>query len=711
MQVHTTQSLITLAQYQSTACVSSKEYRFNQDKFKLRSSQAYSDASSLSFGKKKPSPKDLKNLGKKIVKKNEKSKVGDIKEKAAPETKKGDKFLNGKFFDKMLTLAENEPVIQAAMSALICIGLRPITIMALPTKKGKDDNMYAASHSICSGVMGLVSALIIAQPFKMGSSYMMKNMYKDLDIKALERLNPHLDLKSIVDANGNRKPIEEWLDKSGNKFCKEFKDVEKIPMLKMFNDISAESFKQFGADVDWVAQKGKSFNEVVTRDGKSLYDAIDWNRVGIIVEQDGIGEAKLLIKDLNKDYLKEIIADAEEGSAWKKLNLESVYKDGKVQDFRLWKDTEGKQWKLDLDNSYISSEYDTADYIPRISGKTRTESNGEIKHSTYFKNGKDGYLGTEITQDLVDADKRNEVHDKILTWLPDIATRPLVATATIALIPVILKNVFHMEKSKKPEEVKQSEVVNTNAERAKDVNKEQVSFKGRNNENNLNISFKAKPSVDSKKQLSLFERLISKPLAKIYGKPLYESETTSNISEKLSKIPGKMTTHMATIGSLLTSSVYIQQTLNKKDLDSDRRKTLAINQGLCFIIPTICAYTVDKFLTNWIKKNEYRYSGLQENKIALAKRDGKKEVAEIIQKDLGTKLRGVRILASLATFTLIYRYVTPVIITPIANSIGNRISQKDKVKEPKSVNNVDFKAAVENSDQELSEDKPADKRA
>ena len=268
-----------------------------------------------------------------------------------------------------------------------------------------------------------------------------------------------------------------------------------------------------------------------------------------------------------------------------------------------------------------------------------------------------------------------------------------------------------MEKSKKPEEVKQSEVVNTNAERAKDVNKEQVSFKGRNNENNLNISFKAKPSGDSKKQLSLFERLISKPLAKIYGKPLYESETTSNISEKLSKIPGKMTTHMATIGSLLTSSVYIQQTLNKKDLDSDRRKTLAINQGLCFIIPTICAYTVDKFLSNWIKKNEYRYSGLQENKIALAKRDGKKEVAEIIQKDLGTKLRGVRILASLATFTLIYRYVTPVIITPIANSIGNRISQKDKVKEPKSVNNVDFKAAVENSDQELSEDKPADKRA
>ena len=148
---------------------------------------------------------------------------------------------------------------------------------------------------------------------------------------------------------------------------------------------------------------------------------------------------------------------------------------------------------------------------------------------------------------------------------------------------------------------------------------------------------------------------------------------------------------MATLGSLLTSSVYIQQTLNKKDLDTDRRRTLAINQGLCFIIPTICAYLVDKYINNWIKKNEYRYSGLSENKIAIANRDGKKDVAEKIQKDLGKKLKGVRILASLATFSLIYRYITPVIITPIANKIGDKINEKKHQKQEQKTITVDFK--------------------
>ena len=43
---------------------------------------------------------------------------------------------------------------------------------------------------------------------------------------------------------------------------------------------------------------------------------------------------------------------------------------------------------------------------------------------------------------------------------------------------------------------------------------------------------------------------------------------------------------------------------------------------------------------------------------------------------MGTKKNGVRILADLMTFTLIYRYVVPVLITPIANKIGDKINAK-----------------------------------
>ena len=46
------------------------------------------------------------------------------------------------------------------------------------------------------------------------------------------------------------------------------------------------------------------------------------------------------------------------------------------------------------------------------------------------------------------------------------------------------------------------------------------------------------------------------------------------------------------------------KTLNNKDLDSDKRKTLAVNQGLCCVIPTIGAYTVSKLLSKF--KNRTR---------------------------------------------------------------------------------------------------------
>ena len=97
------------------------------------------------------------------------------------------------------------------------------------------------------------------------------------------------------------------------------------------------------------------------------------------------------------------------------------------------------------------------------------------------------------------------------------------------------------------------------------------------------------------------------------------------MSDRMSRVPGGMTNHMSSLGALLTSSVYMYQTLHKKDLDEDRRRTLAINQGFCFVVPTACAYTVDKLLKNWTKENiEYVYAGLQERKIKFAKLDPKK---------------------------------------------------------------------------------------
>ena len=179
---------------------------------------------------------------------------------------------------------------------------------------------------------------------------------------------------------------------------------------------------------------------------------------------------------------------------------------------------------------------------------------------------------------------------------------------------------------------------------------------------------------------------VSKFFGEHYAAPMCNKKWLQNISEKMSGMSSKMTQHMATLGSLITSSVYMATTLKNKNLDPDKRRTLSINQLLCFIIPTACAYGVDHYMRDFNKNMEYRYSGLMEQKIALGKMSP--EACEAFKKSFGRKLKGFGALAGLATFTLIYRYLTPVLITPAANKIGNEINTRKKQKAEAKANAV-----------------------
>ena len=167
-----------------------------------------------------------------------------------------------------------------------------------------------------------------------------------------------------------------------------------------------------------------------------------------------------------------------------------------------------------------------------------------------------------------------------------------------------------------------------------------------------------------------------KKLGEYYGKPLMEQEWLSKLTNKINKLPGRATQHMSVLGSLFTSGMYVQQTLTKKELDPDKRRTLAINQSLGFAIPTIAAYGVNAKMNEWIKKREYRFTGRQQHNIDIAKLEGNLAKAKEIEKSLGVKKNGVRILADLITFTFIYRYFVPVLITPLANKIGDKVNAR-----------------------------------
>ena len=722
MKIHTTQNLNSQVHSNSTNIVTNPtEFRSNFLAIKNHSAAMLNGSISkdaISFKGKKPTPEEIK----KIIEAAKKA-VGDIAKEANPETKRIDKFLKSKFVNRILNVVDYETMVQATIAAVACVA-RAGTIMAMSNEENKGNNTYATVHALASGIVGFITVFALTTPFKAGADHVTKNLFKDLKTDTLKRLHPQLDLKSIVDKKGNRLPVDQWKDLSGNKFIQNIKNCDMLPEFKQLADVSQETFEKILGvkNVDWAAQKGKSFNEVVNKDGKKLYELIDFSKLGLKVShvekstktgKEVKTQGQILLKDLNREYLQDLINKADDTSAWKKLDINSVFKDGKIQDFKKWKEiSTGKQWLLDMDSVFVASELETANYAPRISGKLRfDEAEGVHKYRIYQRNGKDGGLGTEISDAMLKADKDNAGLLKSLTWAPDLVFRIPIATVTISLIPWLLKNLFHIEKKKpvqsQPVENKQPVIENNTAKNLQPAFKgsstsqveiiapEALAFKGMEKTTNVqresnNIAFKRsiepKPTGLKKafqwikKQLNKALGWIGESMGKLYGRPLIESETMAKISAKLADIPGGLTQAMSTFGALLTSGTYVARTINNKNLDQDKRRTLAINQVLCFIVPTIAAYSVDKWINSKVKKMEYRYSGLQQQTAAAEMLKGNKKGAEKILEGLNKKVTGVRTLASLAVFTIIYRYATPVIITPIANWIGDRINAKKTAK-------------------------------
>ncbi len=714
MKILTTQNLNHLRDNQPTVSMYSNAFRLKEQDLEQANSEINypSYAGSLAFkGKgKKPTEQDYKKIIKFL---KEKIKVGEINTKdPQPEKKRGDKFMQSSFFDRILKVADYENAFTAIVAAVACVILRPATIGILPTKKNKNDNRYAQAHSVSSGLTGLITTVISTLPFKKGANHASQNLIKEFDPKALKRLHPHLNENSIwKDASKTvRAEMDSWLDIYGNKFSRELKNVDKLPELKFLNEVSEKTFKDIlKVDVDWAAQKGKYFNDVVTKDGKKLVDVIDMSRLGIVVEEGNLGKSQILLKDLDKNYLEKLIADSKDlkGSNWGELDINTVYKDGKVQDFREWKKVGGEKWELDLDTVGVSSPYETANYVPRRSGDKRFDENEKVyKYSSYQFNGVDGGLGTKITEEMAQAEERNKIHDKLITWLPDIIVKVPMALLTIALIPKVVKHVFGLEKSSSKPQTEEKEIEtasesqlqpsfkgiksNDDVENAEIV--KQLAFKGNDKDVESaenKISFKGNVSSDTSKPENISFKgneqksanWLTKKIAQLYGKKLLESKIVSELCDKFRKMPGDFSQHMMTLGSVLTSSIYVGRTLRNKEIEPDRRRTLAVNQGLCCVIPAITAYTIDNVTKSKCKDIEYRYSGLMNRKINLAESKGKTEEAKKLLDGLGRRLIGIRVLSTLITSTLIYRYFVPVLFTPLANKIGDAINDRKKAKQ------------------------------
>ena len=441
MKIHTTQNLNSLALNRdivSTNQTGEIRLNYSEKMRKMRNSVPDTYESGVSFKGKKEIVTKAVEAGKKTFAEKVANNQG-IK-----------KFINSGFFNTLTEITSKQEVMVQSGSALaICLILRPGTILAFPGKKNKKDNTYAAVHSISSGIWGFVVPLTLIKPTVSGYNKILKDMHKYMNKyiseNMIKRRNPHLDMTSIRNADGSIKNVKEWLDREGRIFVSDCKNVRKIAQPKHISEVSEDTMKKYFKDLDSATIKAGA-NNLMTKDGKKAQ--MELKDIYIALKDKESGKVKYYpVEHAEESILKEAFPD---------LDINSI--GGKGID-RLhpekWLAKDGKAFKFDNNSIFISDMAETEDMIPLITGRVREEVKGkktEIKDICYLNNSKDGVhdLGTAVERDMVEADWANTLQDKIGGWLPEVITAYPRAAATIAILPFLLKHVFHIEKTKKP---------------------------------------------------------------------------------------------------------------------------------------------------------------------------------------------------------------------------------------------------------------------
>lgn len=168
-------------------------------------------------------------------------------------------------------------------------------------------------------------------------------------------------------------------------------------------------------------------------------------------------------------------------------------------------------------------------------------------------------------------------------------------------------------------------------------------------------------------------------------------------------------------GSAITSGVYMQRTLTNDKMDSDRKKTLAVNQFLTFLLSTAGALTIDSRMKKWWDAKKDRFFDLNvpnaediRNKMAEHNEKIKLRNANLVESErepllkLGdylekygrkhfltekdyskfmAKFSGFGALRSIIVFALVYRFLVPVAVTKPANILCEKYLEHKKAKE------------------------------
>lgn len=273
---------------------------------------------------------------------------------------------------------------------------------------------------------------------------------------------------------------------------------------------------------------------------------------------------------------------------------------------------------------------------------------------------------------------------------------PLRAALTIAIVPPIL-NALGLSKN--------GGAVVSPQDKAK-IDYSFMSFKG-----NDSKSFKGFTKVKSS-----YDRAQDKAVKSYANNPSFKGNpgfVTRNIAKGIGKLADtnkfrqfiewfakqeNWFPHLIAGESLWLSGFYMQQTAKSKSIEKDQKLPMILNQGITALACTWGAYKLDGVINEKLDKYKEVYkrmnpdmvrkSNLYENLLKryankpeilekLAKADKYKPLRSA-NKILNNKMVGIRLLGPIVIFTTIYRFVGPVVVTPIANKISELIEPHKK---------------------------------
>ena len=167
-----------------------------------------------------------------------------------------------------------------------------------------------------------------------------------------------------------------------------------------------------------------------------------------------------------------------------------------------------------------------------------------------------------------------------------------------------------------------------------------------------------------------------------------EGKVAGAISRAIN-VKDKWFQHAIALESIYLTSFYMYNTKKSKAIPEDQKRPMMVNQALVTTLCTALGYTIDSKISKVFNKAKHIFTVSNVIKIAekmkpqvekaIKKAKNAGEIKAAIKaplKDANGTANGISKLKSVLVFGFIYRYFSPVFITPIANRVSELFENK-----------------------------------